>query len=402
MRLCLFRRHRYVVAALLMVLPQLAAAQSPANAPRPPAAVAPAMPTPSPEAMAEYRRKLAVYTLAREAFQAEAGAYWNAVADQRRVRNAKRRDRQEIEVDDYVLTQPPVYAGPPRPVDPSAVKEEPPPRKYVPVVADFVQAAAQHFRFVPQRPQNELDYKRAYAKVAAAAGLTREQIVRIYGFESGGNGPYDVQAGLERPSPNARAITTALGYNQLLGTNTVEILAESGERFVKVLRARAAAMSGEPRRALDAKIAVLQRMVEYCRTVPDSWSEHERLANTAKGLGVHAMVLDIDVGPLLQTQKLLDSVVFARRKGYLAPLTAAELEMMNLTGDGNGIDMVMMPAQMRPLVPTANFFQRGGYERNPVAIRNNVVAKLLAATDAKMDKEVQLQGARDLASAYPR
>jgi hypothetical protein len=94
-------------------------------------------------------------------------------------------------------------------------------------------------------------------------------------------------------------------------------------------------------------------------------------------------------------------VQFAKRKGIVRPLTAAELEMMNLTGDANGLDMVLMPATVRDYVPTSNFFQRAGYERNAVAIRNNVVAKLLAATDAKMDREAQLQGARDLAAAYP-
>jgi hypothetical protein len=60
----------------------------------------------------------------------------------------------------------------------------------------------------------------------------------------------------------------------------------------------------------------------------------------------------------------------------------------------------MMPAAMRLKVPTSNFFQQGGYRRNPVASRNNVVAKLIAATDAKMDHEVQLQGARDMAAAF--
>jgi len=142
-------------------------------------------------------------------------------------------------------------------------------------------------------------------------------------------------------------------------------------------------------------------MVEFTRTVPDTWSEHEMLATTPKGLGIHAMLLDIDVGPLLQTQKLLDSVEFARTKGYMRPLTAAELEMMNLTGDGNGLDIVSMPEAMRKLVPTSNFFQRTGYERNPVAIRNNVVATLLAATDDKMDREVELKGAKDLSAVYP-
>jgi hypothetical protein len=103
---------------------------------------------------------------------------------------------------------------------------------------------------------------------------------------------------------------------------------------------------------------------------------------------------------LLQTQKLLDSVIFARKKGYPHALTAAELEMMNLTGDGSGYDMISMPAEIRKQVPTSNFFQRKGYEANPVAIQNNTAAELIAATDAKMDKESQLRGAKDLAAAF--
>ena len=50
-------------------------------------------------------------------------------------------------------------------------------------------------------------------------------------------------------------------------------------------------------------------------------------------------------------------------------------------------------------MPTANFFQRGGYRDNPVAQRNNVVAKLIAATDAHMDREIKLQGSKELAAA---
>jgi hypothetical protein len=58
-----------------------------------------------------------------------------------------------------------------------------------------------------------------------------------------------------------------------------------------------------------------------------------------------------------------------------------------------------MPAAVRERVPTANFFLQAGYERNPVAIRNNVVAKLLAVTDAAMDRGTNLPGARELAAA---
>ena len=53
------------------------------------------------------------------------------------------RAKKPLTLDDYVLAQPPVYAGPPKPVDPSQTPEEKPPstRPYVPVVADFLAAA---------------------------------------------------------------------------------------------------------------------------------------------------------------------------------------------------------------------------------------------------------------------
>ena len=91
---------------------------------------------------------------------------------------------------------------------------------------------------------------------------------------------------------------------------------------------------------------------------------------------------------------------FARAKGYTAPLSAAELELMNLTGDGNGIDMVMMPQPMRERVPTANFFQQQGFERNPVARRTGVVAALIAEIEGKMASASRSQGARELAAAF--
>lgn len=355
----------------------------------------------SPQAIAEYRRKLKEYEQARAAFEEEARAYWSAVSEKRKGRNAKRRERQTIALDDYVLTQPPVYSGPKRPISPEPEEEKPPrERKPIPVVADFLKAAGDHFQFVPQRPSSEVEFKRAYARYALASGLTREQAVRVYSFETGGTGNHDMQSGLSASRPGSRAISTAIGYNQLLTTNSVELMAEQGHEFIKELTAKAATLSGAPRKAMDHKLAVLKKMVAFSRTVPDTWSEHEKLANTPQGWAVHAMVLDIDVGPMLQTHKLLTSVIFARAKGYNRPLTAAELEMMNLTGDGTGLDMVTMPQAMRERVPTSNFFQRGGYERNPVAIRHNTVAKLLAVTDERMDFNSAKPGAKELAGAF--
>jgi hypothetical protein len=347
-------------------------------------------------AVAEYRRALAEYLEARQQYAAVAEAYWSGISAKRHLRTAKRASHEPILLDDYVLAQPPIYSGPPRPRDPLKPQENPPP-PYVPVVLDFLAAAQREFKFTPQLPRSEREFKHAYARVALAAGLTREQIVRIYSFEAGGNGEYDVEAGLEY-NKKARAITTALGYNQLLATNTVEIVAEKGDQFVKKLSLRAAELPDGERQALDKKVAVLRKMVTYSTSVPDAWGEHEKLAATSKGLAIHAVNLDLDLGPLLQTQKLLDSVIFARRKGYDRTLTAADLEMMNLTGDGNGFDMVTLPAEWRDKVPTANFFQRSGYLDNPVVQRNNVVAKLIAATDARMDQESRKSGARELAA----
>jgi hypothetical protein len=269
------------------------------------------------------------------------------------------------------------------------------------VVADFLKNAAEQFAFIPDRPASERDFKRAYARAALAAGLTREQIVGVYAFETGGNGAYDSQAGLVPYRPGARAISPAIGYNQLLSTNTVSLLAEHGGRLAGVLRQKANTLTGSEKLAMERKMEAFKRMIAFSRSVPDRWSEQDRLAKTtAGGYGIHAAVLDIDIGPLLQVQKLINSVHFARVKGYATPLTAAELELMNLTGDGNGFDMVTMPQALRTRVPTANFFQQQGYERNPVARRTGVVGNLIADIQAKMGQGAQAQGSRELAAAF--
>jgi len=375
---------RYVLAAVLILSPGLPRAQSAAP--------------PNPAAMAQYRLALEAYNQAHQIYAAVTDAYWRSITEKRRSRNGKRARGEALALDDYVLDQPPVYTGPPKPRNP--LQPEAPARPpYVPVVADFLAAAQQEFKFSPRLPQNDGEFKRAYALVAAAAGLSRDQVVRIYGFEATGNGNYDIEAGLEY-NKHGRAITTALGYNQLLATNSVEIVAETGNQFVADLRAGAARPPDVHKQALDDKIETLRKMIAFARSVPDAWDQHEILAGTQKGLGVHALNLDVDLGPLLQTQKLLDSVMFARRKGVTATLSAAELEMMNLTGDGNGFDMVTMPPSWRDKVPTANFFRPSGYADNPVAQRNNVVSKLIAATDARMDEESKKPGARELAAAF--
>lgn len=361
------------------------------------AAAAPAQSGPDAAAMAAYRAKLEAWEKAHGPYARIADAYWDKVAEKRKIRNAKRRAHEPITLADYVLTQPPVYNGPPRPADPSAPPA--PEQAPIPVVADFLKAAADEFGFVPDLPHSDREFKQAYAMAASAAGLTRDQVVGVYAFETGGSGSFDTQAGVT--PARARPISPALGYNQLLSTNTVSLLAEFGNRYLAALHQKAVMLRGEKRNAFDRKIEALKRMIAYCRTVPPRWSEYDRLAKTTVGgWGVHAAVLDIDIGPLLQVQKLIDSVHFARAKGYTAPLSPAELELMNLTGDGNGFDMVTMPADLRQRVPTANFFQPNGYWRNPIARRAGVVANLIAEIEATMQREAQSPGARDLAAAF--
>jgi len=356
------------------------------------------------QAVANYVAQMEAHQRAKAEYERKAETYWKRVVSKRVQRRKKAAGGGDVTLNDYVLDQPPVVKVS-KPALPSFL---PPPRPEkdkrrrgpsLPVVEDFLRYAKTRFSFIPERPRSEVEYKRAYARAALNAGIRKDQAVRIYGFEASGNGKYDVQAGLES-GRKGRPISTALGYNQLLVANAIGLVSKYGNGFIEELKDRAAAAKGERRDGLLYKIDRLRRMVRYARSMPYRWSHHVRASRTAKGRALHALILDVDIGPLLQTQKLLNSIRYARRRGYEKTLTAAELEMLNLTGDGNGYDMIALSPAMREKVPTTNFFQRNGYERNPVASRNNTVAKLLEATDRKMDYHAALDGGRQMAAVF--
>jgi hypothetical protein len=50
-------------------------------------------------------------------------------------------------------------------------------------------------------------------------------------------------------------------------------------------------------------------------------------------------------------------------------------------------------------MPTSNFFERGGYERNPV-VHDKTAAQLLAKLDEIMDRNVQKAGAVKFAKIF--
>ena len=88
-----------------------------------------------------------------------------------------------MSLDDYVLTQPPIYGGPPRPIDPSDPDKPPPISAGHEIRTDHsgdARVGAKYFQFTPQRPASELEFKRAYAKAVAAEGVAPELAVRLY------------------------------------------------------------------------------------------------------------------------------------------------------------------------------------------------------------------------------
>lgn len=329
---------------------------------------------------------------AYSAYNRQASAYWDQISAKRKIRNQKRARGQTIELSDYVLSQPPLYNGPAKPSSGGGATSH----RIIPGVNDFIAASKRVYGFTPERPSNESEFMRTYVNAAREIGLTREQLVSIYAFETGGDGTHDLQSGMIKGKENARPVSTAIGYNQLVATASVSLMWEYGSDIAQELRQKAQAVSGSQRAKLLEKASVVARMTAKAKTVPHNWGAQAELAKTEAGLGMHAMTMDKDVGPLLQIHKLRTSITFLRRKGVSRPLSGAELEMLNLTGDGNGYDMVTMPAAYRNKVPTANFFLRPGYDRNPVAIRNNTVAALLNATENKMQANMQKDGAQML------
>lgn len=77
---------------------------------------------------AAYYLKLAEYRRARKAFEREAGAYWDLIAEKRTLRRKKRAEGHAIGLDHYVLDQPPVYRGPREPVMPASLRKQRPPK----------------------------------------------------------------------------------------------------------------------------------------------------------------------------------------------------------------------------------------------------------------------------------
>ncbi len=383
-------RRRSIIASFValaaLLMPAAAATQSTANE------LAAKLTPAQRQIYEDYRR-------AREPFEAKLRGYWARVDAKRDARRAKHMLAQPYSADDYVAEQPPRYAGPELPGEiAKIVTELAPPlsARPLPEVADFLAQAKAQFGFVPT-PTTELDFKRRYAREALAVGLSKDQVVRIYALETGGQGSYDMQSGINPITKQGRPISSALGYAQLLNGNSVSELVKHGSTFAQRLMGLAAQPGTPPARAaaLRDKATVLRRMLRAARSVPNEWNAHVRFGGTPHGLGIHALNLDADVGPWLQVLKLkgLQEAAAAAGRGQLA---GAEIELMNLAGPRTGLEM--MTALGRTM-PTANFFSEGGYYRNGV-VREKTAAELLAALEQRMEVNVKKPGAVEFAQAF--
>lgn len=345
------------------------------------------------------RAELVAYRRAQAEFEDRAAAFWSGVEEKRAVRRAKRKMGAAIEAGDYAAGFPPEYTGPKLAPQISRLwdelKQKAPPRP-IWSVADVLAAAGDRYNFAPE-PVDEREFKRRYATEALQQGLSKDQVVRVYALETGGQGTYDMQAGINPITRQGKPISTALGYAQLLHANSVNELVKHGAGFIARLERMARSRGIAPARkaALEAKAGVLRRMLANARKVPNEWADHIRYANTPDGLAVHALNLDADVGPWLQVLKLDGLRQTASRNGR-ASLTGAELELMNLAGPMTGLEMMQPVAHA---ASTVNFFSRRGYEVNSV-VRKRTAAELLAELDRRMVVNMQRPGAKEFAAIF--
>jgi hypothetical protein len=353
------------------------------------------------------RQQFATWRVARKAHDARLDGYWTTVEAKRATRRKKKADRAPLTAQDYVATFPPAYEGPQLPPDllkswnafvaADEAKSPPPPPKELIPLEQYLADAKSIYGFVPERV-SERAFKERYAEEALALGLTKSQVVRVYALETGGIGTADMQAGVNPITKKGRPISSALGYAQLLCANSVSEVAKYGKRFIERLESMAQRSDVPRERAaqLRTKAALLEKMVRNARSVPNGWPQHQAYARTPEGQGIHALNLDGDIGPMLQAMKLhgLKEEAIKAGKGQL---TGGEMELMNLSGPGTGLEILLnAPAAA---VPTTNFFARTAYSVNKMA-QNLTGAGLLAELNRRMDQSIKQPGAVEFESAF--
>jgi hypothetical protein len=346
------------------------------------------------------------YLAAKTLHEFKLDAYWRKVSNKRALRRRKRAKRIAYTSADYVDRYPPTYKGPKLPSklakrwrafqNKEKKKKKTRRSRSLPNLKDFLSHAKVQYGFVPERiPEKE--FKLRYAREALAHGLTKDQVLRVYALETSGLGTADMVAGIHPIRKTGKPISTAIGYAQLLAANSSDELVQHGHLFLSRLRRMAAAPGLDPvrKQRLISKIEALKRMISAAKSIPHKWSKHVAFSRTKRGLGIHAINIDGDIGPWIQAMKLKGLKTMADRAGVGA-LSGAEIELMNLAGPGTGLEMMRGPARK---APTPNFFARRGYYRNTV-VRGKTSVELLAALEKRMAVNIKNSGAIEFGRAF--
>lgn len=342
---------------------------------------------------------------ARYDYEQKLDAYWEKVDAKRQARKPKRAAKLAFDSNDYVMTFPPSYTGPKLGAElakkyekflDDQEKSQPTPPKEMATVPDYLDAAKRVYNFTPERV-TEKEFKRRYAEEAIALGLTKEQVVRVYALETSGIGTYDMQSGIHPIKKTGRAISSAIGYAQLLDANSVDELAQHGSQFVERIseKLRNPSLTPQRRAILKDKLAALKHMVANVRRVPKDWEADQAYAKTDPGMGMHALNLDGDIGPLLQANKLKGLKDTADKFGK-PNLAGNEMEAMNLSGPVTGLEMMQSAGQKAPVT---NFFARRAYYVNKMVV-GLTGEQLLAELDRRMTSDVNSAGAIEFAEAF--
>lgn len=344
---------------------------------------------------------------ARRTYEGQLDSYWEKVDEKRQARKKKRAAKVRFETSDFVMSFPPSYTGPKLSTALASkyekflieqAKSQPTPPKEMATVPDYLDAAKRVYNFTPERlPEKE--FKRRYAEEAHALGMAKEQVVRVYALETGGIGTYDMQSGIHPIKKTGRAISSAIGYAQLLDANSIDELAQHGAMYVARLtgKLRDPNLSSQRAALLKAKAASLKRMNANIKRIPQNWEAFQAYAKTSEGMGIHAINLDGDIGPMVQANKLKGLKDTAEK--YDRPnLSGAEMEMMNLAGPVTGLEM-MQPAGQK--APTTNFFARRAYYVNKMVV-GLTGEQLLAELDRRMTDSMKTAGSQEFEAAFDK
>lgn len=342
---------------------------------------------------------------ARREFDAQLDQYWAAVDQKRQGRKRKRSGKIQFDTTDYVMSFPPKYQGPSLSSELAAKygqfltaqrQTNPTQQKELATVPDYLAAAKSVYNFVPERV-SEKEFKLRYAKEAITLGLSKDQVVRVYALETGGVGTYDMQSGIHPSNKSGRAISSALGYAQLLDANSINELARSGATFIARLNTKLRDPRNSPERtaSLKHKLAVLKKMYANVKHQPFEWTVQQAYAKTREGMGIHTLNIDGDIGPMLQATKLKTIQDTAAKQGRYS-LSGAELELMNLAGPMTGLEMMASPGSE---APTTNFFARNAYYVNKMVI-GLTGSQLQAELDRRMTFAITKPGSVEFAAAF--